>query len=235
MTLNQVIKRIKGIAEAHNQVRNFYYGAPTDFLTDKTTRYASAFLQDAQGSLELSAKTHVFGFKLFLLDLVHVSENAKENEQDVQSDMLSIMKDLVAEINHSSYSDWKLSFSNAVTLLSEEFDDLVAGAVVDISISTMYDLDVCAVPTDELPLQVNADDMKLVYDEKYIATGSEGNTLSIPSIVGKKILFVTRGASPIYKVSSAPQSTEYVWDNINITLGAATNLNEPFLILYRNY
>ncbi len=236
MTLNQVIRRLELICVAHKQVRNFYYGLPTDFLTEKTTRYASAFLQDTPGSLELGTKTQLFGFKLFLLDLVHVSEGTKQNERDVQSDMLSVIKDLAAEFNHSSYTDWKLSLSNPVTLVSEGFDDMVAGATIDISISTPYEQDVCAVPTEPLPGVINTDDMKLVYDEIYVATGSEGTTLSIPAIIGKKVLMIIRANNPIHKVSNLPEPDQYTWNNTSVGLGTPTSVpGERFLILYRNY
>ena len=77
MTLNAIIKRINGICTAHKQLRNFYYGLPTDFLQDQKTLYASAFLQDSSGSLAIGQDT--IAFKLYILDLVHVSEDTKSN------------------------------------------------------------------------------------------------------------------------------------------------------------
>lgn len=146
MTLNQVVKRIKTIALAHLQIRNFYYGNVSDFLTDKTTRYASCFLQDVPGVIDLSGKVTVLNFKMFLLDLVHVSEDAKDNELDVQSDMLSVAEDLIAEMDDSTYTDWKLSLSNPITFVREEDSDLVAGVVVDLAIHKLFVKDTCAVP-----------------------------------------------------------------------------------------
>lgn len=237
MTLNQVIKRIEDICLAHKQLRNFYFGVPTDFLTEKTTRYASSFLQDVAGSIDPGSKSLVMSFKLYLLDIVNTSKLAKENELDVQSDMLSIGLDLLAEFNHSNYTDWKISLSNSIVLVREEYDDLVAGVVVDFSVITPYNLDTCAVPTDELPSVINTDDMKLVYDVVYNTTGSEGSTLSVPEVVGKKVLLVVRENSPLYKVSASPASSEYTWNNTSFGLGTPVNpeSSERFLILYRNY
>lgn len=237
MTFNQIIKRIEGICLAHNQVSNFYYGMPTDFLNDKKTLFASCFLQDNPGVLDMPGKTDTIGFKLFALDLVHVSQDSKSNELDVLSDMRSIIKDIIAEINHSSYTDWKVSSSNTITLVREQFNDLVAGSVIDFSILQPYDQDVCAVPTSALPEPgiINTDNMKPIYDNAYTATGSEGSTLSIPELVGKKILLIIRGSFPIHKVLSSPGSSEYTWNDTDINLGAVTVTNERFLILYRNY
>ena len=237
MTLNQKVARIRAICLAHLQIRNFYFGTVTDFLTDKTTLYASAFLQDTPGVLDVAKKEEVVGFKLFLLDLVNVAANAKENELEVQSDMLEVVKDIIAEMDHSSYTDWAISTSNAVTVLREEFDDLVAGVVVEVSVRSPYTKDTCAVPTDELPAVINTDDMKLVYDLAYVSDGTEGNTLNIPEIVGKKVLLITRENAPLHKAVSNPASSEYTWDNTSVVLGTDVNPESPerFLILYRNY
>jgi hypothetical protein len=237
MTLNQIISRIKAICLAHQQLRNFYYGTTTDFLTDKTTRYASSFLDDTGGSIDPGAKTMSIGFRLYLLDLVNVSANAKENELDVQSDMLSIGMDLLAEFDHSLFTDWKVSLTNPVTLVMESLDDLVAGVMIDFTVSAPWDKDTCAVPTDELPTVINTDDMKEVYDIAYISDGTEGTTLSIPEIVGKKVILVIRENAPLHKVSISPISSEYTWNGTSIVLGVGVNPDggERFLILYRNY
>lgn len=147
LTLNQVINRIETVALAHKQIRNFYFGKVTNFLTDKETRYASCFLQDTGATIDLAGKVTNYSFKMFLLDLVNVSGDAKQNELEVQSDMMSVAEDLLALFDYSSYTDWKISQNNPAILVSEELDDMVAGAVVDFTISVQYLKDVCAVPT----------------------------------------------------------------------------------------
>lgn len=237
MTLNQIISRIQEICEAHKQVRNFYFGAPVDFLTDKTTLYPSAFLQDSPGALNTTGKEYTVGFKLFLLDLVNVANRAKENELEVQSDMTEVVKDLLSEFNHSSYTDWGVSVSNVLTIVREEFDDLIAGAVLDFTIRVPWPLDTCAVPTLALPGLINTDDMKLVYDGAYITDMTEGSTLNIPQLVGKKLLLLTRENAPLHKVSNSPNSSQYTWNDTAIGLGVAVNTEatERFVYLYRNY
>lgn len=236
MTLNQIIRRIKETSLAHQQLREFYFGLPTDFLTKKTTRYASAFLQDTSGSVDIGSNQVSVGFKLFLLDLVHVAADTKDNELDVQSDMMSIALDLIAEMNHSSYTDWKISASNPIVLLSEEFDDLVAGVAVDFTVSFPWSASLCEVPTDALPGVLTIFTDSAVFDLKYVATGSEGSTLTPAEVVGKKILLIIRENNPLFKVSINPESSEYTWDNTSIVLGTPISVaGERFLILYRNY
>lgn len=236
MTLNQIIKRIREISLAHNQLREFYFGVPTDFLTKKTTRYAGAFLQDTSGSIDPVGNIVNVGFKLFLLDLVHVATESKDNELDVQSDMMSIAMDLIAEMNHSSYFDWKISASNPLVILREQLNDLVAGVVVDFTVSFPWGSSLCEVPTDSLPGVITIYTEKPVFDLKYVTDGTEASTLAPPEVVGKKILLIIRENNPIFKVSINPDPAEFTWDNISIGLGTPVMAaGERFLILYRDY
>lgn len=235
MTINQVIRRIQTLALGHKQVRTFKKGLVSDFLADKTTKYPAVFLQDQGGTISLSGHATNLTYKLFLVDLVHVSEETKENEQDVHSDMVSIAMDLLAQMNHGQFDDWRISTDNNIQLVVENDGDMFSGAVVDFSVRIPYFQNICQIPTDILNYNPTDESMKFIYDTVYTATGSEGNTLSIPEIVGKKIVLITRGNSIIYKVSSGPNSSEYVWNDTIVSLGAVTVANERFLILYRNY
>src|SRR6185437_13619848 len=116
MTLNQVIRRIKTLALDHRQLRNFYQGLATDWLTDKFTLYPSALLQFTGGSLSTAGKVLTLNYRLYLADLVHVSEDTKANELDIQSDMLLVMMDLMAQINYPAFNDWALSSEMQVQL-----------------------------------------------------------------------------------------------------------------------
>lgn len=235
LTLNQVLKRIENLTLAHKQVRTFSKGLVTDFFIDKTTKYPAVCLQDNGGTINLTGHATTLSYRMFLLDLVHVSEDSKQNEQDVQSDMVSIAQDLLAQMSYPGFDDWAISSGNQLQLLVEHDNDLIAGCYFDFSARIMYERNVCQVPTSITDYTPTDDGMKYIYDEKYTATGTEGTTLTIPALAGKKIIFMTRGNAIIYKTSSAPASNEFTWNDTDIGLGAATNSNEPFLILYRNY
>jgi hypothetical protein len=71
---------------------------------------------------------------------------------------------------------------------------------------------------------------------KYVATGSEGSTLTIPALLGYSILLIMRESGPLYEVGSAPDSSEFTWNDTDIVLGAAVSgAGERFLILYKTY
>jgi len=127
LTYNQVLKRIQTIAEAHKQVRYFARGLLTDFLSDKTIPYAAVFLEDGGASINPGSNTASFGFRMRFVDLVHVSEDTKENELDVLSDMFSVAMDIIAQMNYPAYNDWKVSLTNNLQSLVESDGDMYAG------------------------------------------------------------------------------------------------------------
>lgn len=234
MTLNQVIQRIKNIALAHKQIRNFYEGLVGDYLSDKTTLYASAFLQCNGGKISTSGHATTLNYRLFLLDLVHASEGTKGNEQDVQSDMLSVAMDVIAQMNNGNYSDWLLSTDNNIQLVVENENDVIAGCMVDFSLRINFTQNICQIPTTLTDYTTIDNDMKTVEDIAYIATGAEGTVIVVPEVVGKKILLVVREGNIIYPVGNLPDSVQYVFDGNTITLGTASVAGQRFLILYRN-
>lgn len=145
MTLNQIIERVKGIALNHKQIRAFHYGSANDFFdTDQGKNFAVCILQDSGASTSNNILS--VSFVIFLLDLVHISEDTRNNEQDVQSDMLQIANDLFAEFDYSIYDDWRVTQDNSIQLVREEQPDYVAGVALSISIETPNIKDVCAVP-----------------------------------------------------------------------------------------
>lgn len=147
MTLNNVISRIKTIALAHKQVKSFFYGAVSDFLNDHTTLYNAVFLQDNGGSISLGRHATTLNYRLFIMGLVHVASETKENEQDVQSDMISIAMDLLAQMNDGNYNDWKISPDNNLQLVVENDGDMHAGVIIDFSVSLPFKQNICAVPS----------------------------------------------------------------------------------------
>lgn len=235
MTLNAIIRRIKTLALDHKQVRNFYQGMLQDFLADKTTQYPSAFLQFTGGNLSTTTKALSISYRLFLLDLVHLSEDTKGNELDVQSDMLQVMMDLMAQMYYPGFSDWALSTDNQVQLLAEEENDFVGGCYIDFSIRSPFTQNICQVPTifdDFNPIDTT---MKDLYDIPYTADGTEGAAVVIAALKGKKVLFITRDNAILYPVSNNPDTTEFTFDGTTIGLGTNLIAGNRLLILYRNY
>ncbi len=242
MTLNQIFKRLENICTSHKMVRNFYKGLASDFLTGHTTLYPSAFLEDSGGEITIGPGGQAtLNYHLSLVDLVNVSEDTNENERDVHSDMLSIMLDIVAQINAPQWGDWVLSANNQIQLFVEENSDMYAGVSMDFSIRIPFKQNICAIPSTLDFETSNNEDMKL-YDLIYTATGEEGDQLNagpggtITELLGKKLVLNAREGNVMVKVSNLPQSgEEYTWNGTVIGFDQPIIAGARFLFLYRNY
>lgn len=244
MTLNQVIQRLSILAGAHKQLQSFSNPASiTDALNDKTVAYPACLSLDVPGSnIDVVSKTVTFSFRLFFLDLVNISDGTKQNEQDAQSDMLTIAMDFLAQMDYSGYTDWKIAAASPVVFVTDTENDRVAGVTVDVSIITPWNKNICAVPAVSFAFPIIDTDMKPVYDLVYTATGNEGSTLCIPQLKGSNILMLVRETFTQYEVAAFDdnQSTQFLWaasDNplVNLNLGTPVVAGERFLILYRNF
>lgn len=244
MTLNQVIQRLSILAGAHKQLRSFSNpGSITDALNDKTVAYPTCLSLDVPGSnIDVVSKTVTFSFRLFFLDLVNVSNSTKQNEQDVQSDMLTVGMDFLAQMDYSGYTDWKIAAASPVVFVTDTENDRVAGVTVDVSIITPWNKNICSVPATSFTFPTIDTGMKPVYDLVYTATGNEGSTLTIPQLRGNNILMLVRETFTQYEVEAFDDNrpTQFLWtlsDDplVKINLGVPVAAGERFLILYRKY
>lgn len=70
---------------------------------------------------------------------------------------------------------------------------------------------------------------------KYTASGSEGTTLTIPTLSGKDILVILRESGPVYEAVSSPTPAEYTWNLTNIVFGTALGVNERLVIFWKYF
>lgn len=233
MTLNQVLGKISSICLSHQQIRSFFEGAQDDWLNDRKTKYPAVLLLQTGGLISVGGQSSSLSFTMFLADLVNVSEDTKTNVRDVQSDMFSVAQDIIAQLARPE-NDWSISTDENVTLYEENENDLQGGVQVDFSLRFQWSQNICQIPTDFASYTPNSTDMN-VYDLTYIGLGTEGSTLTLDAVKGKKIMLITRESGMLYKVSALPDTAEYTWDGTTITFGLAITLGARFLILYRNY
>lgn len=234
-TYNQVVNRLKLLAESHQQINTTErLGSFQDWLTGEDKTYPCCVITN-NGSFTIDNINHVtaYPFRIYFLDLVDLSTRARENVQDVWSDMLSIAQDYVAMLLNPTYQyDWTINDTVIGALSDESTEDYVAGAYIDIGIGIDFLANSCVVPQDEIVFPNTNSDMN-VYDYTYVADGTEETTIHIDILVGKKLLLVTREYSPIYNVGD--DTTRYAWDNNSLTLTLPTLPGERFHFLYRNY
>lgn len=142
-TLNQVIKTVKDIAEAHDQINTVYFGNLVDFLSKGSENVYPAMFYDLTGS-SISGTTLTMNFSLYFMDRM-VAEQT--NQTEVLSDQLSIAQDIVAQLKFNAF-DFAIQENVTLTYFTEDTPDLLAGVRAEVSLDLPFTADRCQVPTN---------------------------------------------------------------------------------------
>lgn len=208
MTLNQIIQRLRSLALSHRQINHFYFGDEPEFDAQTDITFPGCFAVLLPGSIDRVNHIQNYTFRLYFLDLVHVSERTEENETEVLSDMGSVASDFVSMLLNPLYQDdWIVGDITPTNPLTESLGDMVAGVFIDVTLSTEFNGDSCEVPADDVEFPQNID-MPRTKIFTYTATGGE-NSFSVP-LSGKYILGAWRAMAYKRVVSSAPDDDEKI-------------------------
>lgn len=142
-TLNQVVKTIKDIAEAHGQIRTVYFGNLVDFLSKGSDNTYPAMFYDLTGS-SISGTTLTMNFSLYFMDRMLAEQS---NETEVLSDQLSIAQDIIAQLKYNDF-DFVIQDNVNLTYFTEDTPDLLAGVRAEVSLDLPFTANRCQVPTD---------------------------------------------------------------------------------------
>lgn len=149
MTLNQCVKRLKSLALNHKQVKEFYFGSVLDYTDDSDRNYPACIVELKGSNISIDQTQTKYQFRIWFLDLLNISEGARENITEVKSDLTSIAEDMIAMINSPSfYSDWSLGETDNYPLnySEEKFEDYTVAVDFDIEIGVPFLADRCQVP-----------------------------------------------------------------------------------------
>ncbi len=94
----------------------------------------------------------VYTFNILVMDILNVKNF--DNEIDVWSDTLDILKDVVAQLRYSldqCYCSWDIDYPVDFTPFSESFDDYVSGWTAKIRLKIPDAIDRCDAPYAEFP------------------------------------------------------------------------------------
>jgi hypothetical protein len=70
-----------------------------------------------------------------------------ENEREVQSDQMSILQDIIAQLRYPGW-DWTVDGTVQVQIITDTTPDLLAGVAATITITLPYQSDRCQVPSE---------------------------------------------------------------------------------------
>jgi hypothetical protein len=243
MTLNQVLKKLEQLALSHQQINHFFFGDLVEWLANGDLRYPCCFVEIVKCEINKDDKQTKYNFNIWFLDLIDVSTEAMNNEQDCMSDLTSIAEDYLAMLNYSGYQDvWTINTSYDLEYYTEKFEDLTVAVRTSVSIGVDYLSDRCAVPADDVVFEPGSPFETITFNQDsvlkyvYIGTATESTTKVIPELINKTLLLVFVGQNlstpsglPI------PSMQEYYFDAATGSLTLPLELQEfqKLQILYR--
>ncbi len=151
-TVNQLISVFKDISTRHYQINGFGVG---DNWENGTSEKMHPVLwinptTAAMPSSDNGYKTFEIDFEVRVFDLVNKDES---NENEVLSDCIDILKDIIAEFKgHPYYVNSQLNIIDDINFeaFTEEFDEEVSGWICEISLMTPVLTSFCGIPSAEI-------------------------------------------------------------------------------------
>jgi len=151
---NNVIDTLSCVGEQHLNIQSVTSGDIWEIDLEKNTLFPLFHINPVNVSVGMNTRT--FNFQLFVMDLVEPDES---NEQEVLSDCLEIMNDIIAIYKHGeilySYDaaageEQRYFIDNDFTIepFTERFDNAVTGWVMSFAITVENELNSCNIPID---------------------------------------------------------------------------------------
>lgn len=138
------------MALSHLQINSFYSGDSWEFMNNGEITYGVCFVEPINGVYDRSQRQIRYNFKVYLYDLVGVSENTEGVEDEVISDMMQVGADYLAMLGSPQWGDWEIENTAAFTSFTEKFEDMCAGVEIDLVVKVDWLPDQCQVPRDSI-------------------------------------------------------------------------------------
>ena len=154
-TVNQLITVFKDAANRHYQINGFGYGDNWEVGASEAKMHPVLWINPVSATMaesenNIGYKTFEIDFEIRVFDLVDKDES---NEDEVLSDSVDILKDIITEFKgHPYYTNSKLNIVNDIEFepFTEEFDEEVTGWVCEISFKTPLINTWCGLPMAEI-------------------------------------------------------------------------------------
>lgn len=142
MTLNQIVKQIKDLANAHQQIKSVYFGDLADYLSRGSDNEYPSLYFDLTGG-QVQERSVILNFSLYFFDrMLHEDTN----ETEVLSDMLEVCQDIIAQLRYNNF-EFDEGLNTTLTFFTEDTPDLLAGVRADITLDIPYIANRCQVPS----------------------------------------------------------------------------------------
>lgn len=142
LTLNNIVKTINDLANAHKQIKSVYFGDLADYLSRGTENIYPSLFYDLTGG-SVGERNVNLNFSLYFFDRMLPEDT---NETEVLSDQLEICQDIIAQLRANSW-EFDEGLSATLTFFTEDTPELLAGVRADISIELPFTSNRCQVPS----------------------------------------------------------------------------------------
>ena len=152
-TVNQLISVFKDISTRHYQINGFGVGDNWENGASEAKMHPVLWINPTTATMPSSDngyKTFEIDFEVRVFDLVNKDES---NENEVLSDCIDILKDIITEFKgHPYYVNSQLNIIDDINFeaFTEEFDEEVSGWVCEISLMTPVLTSFCGIPSAEI-------------------------------------------------------------------------------------
>jgi len=147
VTYNNIITKLEEFANDHYQINEFNNGDLWECVQHdqfSSFNYPLLFVVDSSSSLEQGAIN--LGFDLLCMDLVDKDES---NENEIKSDALQILLDVVAYMEKLLNDEWyflQIQKSSSLESFTERFDDELTGWKINITLKQPLTYNECQIP-----------------------------------------------------------------------------------------
>lgn len=142
MTLNQIVKTITDLGNAHQQIKSVYFGDLADYLSRGTDNVYPSLYFDLTGG-NVAERGFTLNFSLYFMDRMF---HEGTNETEVLSDMLEVCQDIIAQLRYNNF-EFDEGMSATLNFFTEDTPDLLAGVRADITLELPFIANRCQVPT----------------------------------------------------------------------------------------
>lgn len=150
VTYNNIIEQLRTFAKSHFQINEFANGDLWEAIEHNQFsdfNYPLLFAVDGGGSTEQGGVN--LNFDLLCMDLV---DKAEQIENEVKSDTLQILLDVVAYLKKLQDSNWyyvEVSPNSQLSSFTEKLQDELTGWKISVSIRQPFTYNACAIPYNE--------------------------------------------------------------------------------------
>jgi hypothetical protein len=149
VSYNVVVDRFKAFADGHYLIQRFTTGQIEESTLDKTARYP--FMHLIPVSMTMSNGMRQYTLDVLFADLPREKEDKSDYQKESISDCIRLAEDLVSEIRNGQVvfgTDIELIGDVTITPFIMEYDQVLTGVTLTLTIAFPMDYSACDIPAD---------------------------------------------------------------------------------------